>query len=156
GEASDAEVVTAMCGRPVDTLFPDLPRVATDAPVTLEVRDLHGRQLRDVSFAARRGEILGVGGLAGQGQLELFLTLFGAMPHAGQTRLHGRAVRLRQPQDAVRAGVGIALVPAERKTEGLLLARSVRENMTLPSIGLLSRFRVVRRCLERERFGTML
>jgi ribose transport system ATP-binding protein len=156
GEASDAEVITAMCGRPVETLFPALPELRSDAPTTLDVRDVSGRGLHGVSFAVRRGEILGVGGLAGQGQLDLFLALFGAMPHSGQTRLHGRAVRLRRPQDAVRAGVGIALVPAERKTEGLLLARSVRENMTLPSIRLLSRFGFVRRGLERERVQTMI
>src|SRR5207245_1574785 len=121
GEASDTEVVTAMCGRPVDTLFPALPELPADAAVTVEVHDLRAQQLRGVSLTARRGEILGVGGLTGQGQLDLFLTLFGALPHSGQTRLHGRSVRIKRPQDAVRAGVGIALVPAERKTEGLLL-----------------------------------
>ncbi len=155
-EASDTEVITAMCGRPVETLFPDLPPLQPDAPITLEVRDVSSREVRGVSFAARRGEILGVGGLAGQGQLDLFLSLFGALPHSGQTSLHGRTVRLRRPQDAVRAGVGIALVPAERKTEGLLLARSVRENMTLPAIGLLSRFGFVQRGRERERVQSMI
>ena len=56
----------------------------------------------------------------------------------------------------MRAGVGIALVPAERKTEGLLLARSVRENMTLPSLSLLSRFGFVQHRLEAERVQTMI
>lgn len=94
---------------------------------------------------------MGIGGLAGQGQVEVFLSLFGALPHRGQILLRDRAVRLRRPTDAVRAGIGIALIPAERKTEGLLLGRSVRENMTLPALDLLSRWGIVDRRREAAR-----
>jgi ribose transport system ATP-binding protein len=88
--------------------------------------------VRDVSLTLHQGEILGIGGLAGQGQRELFMTLFGARKASGgKVLVGGRPCRLRKPRDAIRAGMGIALVPEDRKAEGLLLPMSVRDNLTL-------------------------
>ena len=92
--------------------------------------------LDDVSFKLRRGEILGVGGLAGQGQPELFMSLFGARRTTrGRISVRGRRARLRRPADAIRHGLAIALVPEDRKTEGLMLPMSVRDNLTLAVLG---------------------
>ena len=79
---AEAEAVTLMTGRTIDRMYPERPPVADDAPAVLEVRDLRGERVKGVSFALRRGEILGVGGLAGQGQRDLFMTLFGARKRA--------------------------------------------------------------------------
>jgi ribose transport system ATP-binding protein len=113
--------------------------------------------VRDVSFSIRPGEILGVGGLAGQGQRELFLTLFGARrPSAGTTSVRGKRVHIRKPGDAIRAGVGIALVPEDRKSEGLFLPMPVRDNLSLVVLPRLSRLGVVSRSRENDTTGSIV
>ena len=127
------EAVTLMTGRTIDRMYPEAPPIPDDAPPVLEVRDLRGERVGGVSFALRRGEILGVGGLAGQGQRDLFMTLFGARSASGGeiARRRPAARASASPADAIRHGIGIALVPEDRKTEGLMLPMSVRDNLTL-------------------------
>ena len=97
-----------------------------------------------VSFSVRAGEIVGIGGLVGAGRTEILQTLFGALPPlAGQIEVAGETVALRSPIDAIEAG--IALVPEDRKQQGLVLEMAVRENCSLASVkrdqrrGLLNR-----------------
>jgi ribose transport system ATP-binding protein len=104
---------------------------------------------RPSSLSVRSGEIVGVGGLVGQGQLEFLHALFGDGRHTGTIRVRGRAVRIRRPTDAIRLGMDIALVPAERKTEGLLLRRSVRENIALAALRKFSRWGILDGARER-------
>jgi ribose transport system ATP-binding protein len=106
-------------------------QVPADAPVRLRVRGLRGGMLRGVDLDLRDGELLGIGGLQGQGQADLLLALFGAIPATGEIRLTGEACGLRHPSDAMARGV--ALVPGDRGREGLLLSRSILENMHLPN-----------------------
>ena len=99
----------------------------------------------------RRGEILGVGGLAGHGHRELFFMLFGAeRVSSGTIAVDGRKVNIGTPRDAVRRRTGIALVPEDRKTEGLLLTMTVRDNLTLAILRRIARFGVLRQRLERR------
>ncbi len=106
--------------------------VASDAPVRLRVNQLAAGPLRDISFELRDGELLGLGGLQGQGQSDLLLALFGALPiRSGTMELSGRAVRFQHPRQAMQREV--AFVPGDRASEGLLLSRSILENMHLPS-----------------------
>lgn len=100
-------------------------------PVLLAARDLRTRRLRGVSLEVRAGELLGLGGLQGQGQAETLLTLFGAVPFDGQVSIDAAPVHFRGPRQAVRAGV--AFVPGDRGREGLLPIRSILENLQLPS-----------------------
>lgn len=100
-------------------------------PVLLAAHNLHTGRLRGVSLDVRAGELLGLGGLHGQGQAETLLTLFGAMPFSGQIQLNGTPVYFRSPHQAIRAGV--AFVPGDRGREGLLPIRSILENLHLPS-----------------------
>ncbi|MBV9656197.1 MAG: sugar ABC transporter ATP-binding protein [Acetobacteraceae bacterium] len=153
-ELSEEDAVTLMTGQRVETFFPPLPAAprAADHRPALEVRNLAAPRLRPVSFAVAPGEVLGIGGLAGHGHRELFLALFGAgRATGGQVLLDGKPVRLRNPREAERAG--IALVPEDRKSEGLLLPMSVRDNLSLALLRRLSRAGLLRRGLERQMAG---
>jgi len=138
-EITEDRAVELMTGRQLSAVFPPLAPLA-DAQPELTVRGLATGRVRGVDFTLHRGEILGIGGLQGQGQRDLFLALFGAQRvRAGTVLIRGRPVVIRHPKDAIGAGIGIALVPEDRKAEGLLLPMSVRQNMTLPVLGGLGR-----------------
>lgn len=102
--------------------------------------------LRGVSFSVHDGELVGLGGLRGQGQEDLLLAIYGALPFGGVLTLAGAPVRFKHPQEAMRQGV--AYVPGERNAQGLLAIRSILENLQLPSwgkYGLLLRMAAARR-----------
>ena len=131
------EIIRMMVGRDLG----EMKRAASPqpGPVALEVKGLcRGQAVRDVSFAVRRGEILGLAGLMGSGRTETLRAVFGAdRADAGEVRLHGSPVRIRSPRDAVR--LGIALLTEDRKAHGLLLPLSVRVNATLANLRQLLR-----------------
>lgn len=110
-----------------------------DQPPVLEVRDLEvGSKLRDISFDARPGEILGVAGLAGSGRSTLLKALFGATPaRTGEIRVAGRRANASSPAEAIARG--LYLIPEDRKTEALVLSHSVEANLVL---SILKRLRV--------------
>jgi ribose transport system ATP-binding protein len=150
GEISADGLISAMLGRRLEQLYPDQHATPQDETV-LAVRELTaGRRLHGVDFTLRRGEILGICGLEGQGQLELFLALYGVIRARGTIVVEGRARRLRSPRDALRAGLGLALVPEDRKNEGILPTLSVRENISLPSLSRIRRLGLINRDAERE------
>jgi ribose transport system ATP-binding protein len=104
--------------------------------------------LHDVSLAVHAGEIVGLAGLLGAGRTELARAVFGLdRPERGRILVRGRARRIRSPRDAIRAGIGLA--PEDRKGSGLVLGRSVRDNIALAVLARLSRLGVVRRAAER-------
>ena len=149
-EIDQSDAVVLMTGRRVEALYPTLPKLPAPLPA-LEARAVAGRGVGGVSFTLHAGEVLGVGGLAGHGHRELFLLLFGAQRMTAGTLLaHGQTVRLHSPRDAMRRGVGLALVPEDRKTEGLLLAMSIRDNLTLSILRRITRFGVLRKPRERR------
>lgn len=102
-----------------------------EKPVCLEVKDLKTPTLRGVSFEVQDGELVGIGGLQGQGQRDLLLSLFGDIAFAGSIQYNGKPVHFRHPRQAMQHG--FALVPGDRAREGLLYIRSILENMQLPS-----------------------
>lgn len=125
------EIVRAMVGRRLDAHFPALPAIADDAPVMLEVRDLRRPpSVNGVSFSVRAGEIVGLAGLIGAGRTEIVRAIACAdVPLGGTVAIEGRPVFVRRPSDAIAAG--IVLVPEDRKTQGLVLGMSIRENVTM-------------------------
>ena len=129
-ELDRSSLVSAIIGREAGELEPlDEPAQPHD-DVFLEVDGLCGGPLRDITFTVRAGEIVGIGGLVGSGRTSLMMNLFGHLqPSAGEIRIAGQPVRFRSPADAIRAG--IALIPEERRAQGLLTQRSVRENVVL-------------------------
>jgi ribose transport system ATP-binding protein len=132
GSWTDDELVSLMAGRTARRHFPE-PPPAPDAaaPVAMEVKDLHTEDLPGIDLSVRRGEILGIGGLQGQGQTELLRALFGATPAtAASWQIGGKPVRRLTPLGAVKRGLGF--VPEDRKTEGLALSLGVGENLLAP------------------------
>ncbi|MCA0458397.1 MAG: sugar ABC transporter ATP-binding protein [Chloroflexi bacterium] len=103
----------------------------SDKPVRLTIDDLKTNVLRGVSLTVHDGELLGLGGLHGQGQSDLLMAIFGAIKSSGRISLSGEELHFSHPKNAMNAGV--ALVPGDRGSEGLLLIRSIFENMLLAS-----------------------
>jgi ribose transport system ATP-binding protein len=99
--------------------------------ISLEVQNLTNDGLRGVSFKAYKGELLGIGGLRGQGQRHLLHSLFGDIPYSGTVKLFNQEVHFKHPREAMRSG--FALVPGDRAREGLLYIRSILDNLLLPS-----------------------
>jgi ABC-type sugar transport system ATPase subunit len=149
-EETPERLVSAMLGRSMELVFPEKTVVPEDAPVVLSVRGLsRPPAVRNVSFHIRAGEILGLAGLIGSGRSEVARAIFGADRRAaGDILVTARPVRIRTPRAAVRAG--IALLPEDRKTQGLLMLRSIVDNVTLPHLGEVSRLSVVARRGERK------
>ncbi|WP_232829290.1 sugar ABC transporter ATP-binding protein [Tropicimonas sp. IMCC34043] len=137
GETGQERIIHEMTGRDLSALFP--PRDALQhGDTVLGVRGLAAPGIRDVSFDLRAGEILGVVGLAGAGQGALLRALIGAAPRRGMVTLDG------QPLSATPAGAwaqGLAYVPPERRSQGLMLGRSITENVALPHLERMARGR---------------
>ncbi len=154
-QIDEGQAVTLMTGQRVEAHYPRPPALKENARTMLETRGLAGPGLADISLTLHAGEILGVGGLAGHGHRELFFSLFGAAPATeGEIAVVGKRARMKSPRDAVR--LGIALVPEDRKTEGLLLPMSVGVNLTLAVLGEISAMGVLRRGRERDLAGRMI
>ena len=133
GAWSEATLIQAMVNRPIEALFP--ARDARLGEVLLEVDCLASAgHFRDVSLAVRAGEVVGLGGLIGAGRTEVLKTIYGALPTtAGSIRVSGKAVRITSPRQALSAG--IALVPEDRKGEGLILDFPLDSNVALSTLG---------------------
>jgi ribose transport system ATP-binding protein len=148
-EITPAELIGLMVGRTLSAMFPR--RSSTAGAEALRVEGLTRRgKFRDVSFAARAGEIVGIAGLVGSGRTEILRAIFGADPKdSGTISVGGSRVRIRSPRDAVRNG--IALVPESRKDHGVILSMSIRKNVTLPSIGRVAgAFGIIRQNKEKN------
>ncbi len=103
----------------------------TEKETSLEVENLAAEYVRGVSFKVRKGELLGIGGLRGQGQRHLLHSLFGDIPYTGTVKLFDNELHFKHPRDAMKKG--FALVPGDRAKEGLLYIRSILDNLLLPS-----------------------
>jgi ribose transport system ATP-binding protein len=156
---NDTEIVEMMIGREYSHVFPPKPAPQpSDRAPTLEVRDLcWNNRLKNVSLEVRAGEIVGLGGLDGQGQRELLLSLFGVLRGcSGDILIDGQKVTLKNPRDAKRNAVGMALIPEDRKTEGLMLPMSVRDNLSMASLKLFAKGGVVDRAAETRAIDEMI
>ena len=158
GACTDDEIVQLMIGREIENVYPPKPiRNATSEP-RLEVKKLGWTdRLSDVSFTVGKGEIVGLGGLDGQGQRELLLALFGVLRDvSGEIAINGETRRISSPVSATRARNGIALIPEDRKTEGLLLPMSIADNISLSSLASVTDFLVIDRKAEAGKIQSMV
>ena len=158
GTKSRNDVVEMMIGREYSHVFPPKPEAAKTGAPALEVAGLNWtHRLNNISFAARPGEIVGLGGLDGQGQRELLLALFGVLRGvSGDIAVNGVVRHARGPRSAKAVPSAMALIPEGRKTEGLMLPMSVRDNLTLPALDSLARFGIIDRDREQTAVDMMV
>ncbi|MDB5071623.1 MAG: rbsA [Candidatus Eremiobacteraeota bacterium] len=131
------DLIRLMVGRSLEAHFPELPPVPADAPVMLDVRGVSaasGVHVNDVAFQVHAGEIVGLAGLVGAGRTEIVRAIAGAdIPTKGEIAVGGERVVVRSPRTAIRAG--IAQNTEDRKSQGLVRGKTVRENTTLAHLG---------------------
>ena len=158
GSKTDNEVVELMIGREYKNVFPPKPTARDTAEPILQCKNLSWTtRLKDISLSVCPGEIVGLGGLDGQGQRELLLALFGVLRnYSGNIVIDGQSVRMTSPGVAKSSKVGMALIPEDRKTEGLMLPMTVRENLSFASLSRISDYGVVNRSREDELLSSMI
>ena len=128
-DTSEPELISAMVGRDIGDTYAKLSRNEEFGGVLLEVNNLETEDVHDISFKLRKGEIIGFAGLIGAGRTEVVRAIFGADPIiSGDIILEGKKVKFKSPKDAIKAG--IALCPEDRKEQGLVLARTISNNVT--------------------------
>jgi ribose transport system ATP-binding protein len=152
GAVSHEEMVQLMIGRKLEQVFPPKPTVIERLPM-LEVDNLSWEPtLHQISLRVGKGEIVGLGGLDGQGQGELLFALFGVLRGVhGNVRIDGKDVNITSPSKATGKANRVALIPEDRKTEGLILPMSVADNSILSIIDrLLDHLGLVDRRKERS------
>lgn len=152
-ETTFEEIVQMMVGRELGERFP--ARMNEIGEVKLEVQDLaRGELFKDVSFNVRKGEIVGISGLMGAGRTEVIQTIFGfKKPTAGKIFIDGKQVTISNPLEAKKYKIGY--VTEDRKSEGLILDFSVRDNMSLTNFDKISKTGVVQHTKENELYDTM-
>jgi rhamnose transport system ATP-binding protein len=146
------DIIRSMVGRDLDSLF---PKTTTEpGQVVLEVTDLNRENVfQDISFTVRRGEIVALAGLVGAGRSEVARAVFGIDRRtSGTVRVLGKELRSGDPLAAMRAGV--ALVPEDRRQQGLVMDLGIDQNVALASLTRLRRFGLIRRASERALAGT--
>ncbi|WP_312444108.1 sugar ABC transporter ATP-binding protein [Lacrimispora sp.] len=148
GETDYDDVVSMMVGRNVSNLYP--VRDYKTQEVVFEARKVNSRGVHDVSLTLHKGEILGITGLLGAGTIELSKLIYGAIPmDSGEIYVHGKKTDCSSPRKALEAGIGF--VSDDRKQEGLVLLRSIKENISMSSLKKLTKgFRLDNR-LEMDR-----
>jgi ribose transport system ATP-binding protein len=156
GSVDDETIIADMLGRRMDRLYPERRPTATER-VALRVRGLSvSHRLSGIDLDLREGEVLGVGGLQGHGQRELFQALFGIGRSSGEIELWGRPASIRGPRQALSGRDGLALVPEDRRNHGLLLTKSVRENLTLSIMPRFTRWGLTDARKERRIVDAMI
>jgi len=145
--ATEATLIRSMVGR---ELSGEYPRARPGGGETiLKLEHVSGGPIRDVSLELRRGEVLGLGGLAGAGRTELARIVFGTdTMTAGRIIFDGKEIRPGSPREAIDMGIGY--LSEDRNHDGLLLEMSVRENITLPSLSKVTRGWFIDRKAEKE------
>jgi ribose transport system ATP-binding protein len=159
GTKTSDDIVQMMIGREMAHVYPDkpAPTVHRQKPV-LDVRDLHwADRLNGISLTVGKGEIVGLGGLDGQGQRELQLALFGVLRGvSGEIQVDGKSLTLTSPAQAKKKAVGMALIPEDRKTEGLMLPMSVADNLGMAAMSSLTSGIFVDRAKEKAAIQRMV
>lgn len=127
------KIIKLMVGRELKTWFPEKHNKISD--VIMEVENLSGMYsaIKDISFSLRKGEILGIAGLAGAGRTEIVETIFGiATKKSGEIKIHGKKVNINNPRDAIKNG--LALVTEERRSNGIFGILDILENTTISNL----------------------
>jgi len=158
GSRGPGEIVQMMIGRDIASTYPPKPQYTPGHTPALEATRISwADRLHGVDLRVGKGEIVGLGGLDGQGQRDLLLALFGVLRGVGGTiAIDGVARHIGSPATAKAARNGIALIPEDRKTEGLMLPMSVGDNLTLAALPSLTRGIVVDDAREKSGIADMI
>lgn len=142
------DIVQMMIGRTIGERFPK--RECKIGEEVLCVEGLtSGKLFKDVSFSVRAGEVLGVSGLMGAGRTETMQAIFGNIPvDSGKIYIEGKEKRIRNPREAIAAGIGF--ITEDRKTEGLLLEKSIAENIEIANLNKVSKNSVLSKLKQKE------
>ena len=139
------DIVHMMVGRAVDNLYP--ARSYEKQEVVFEARNMISRRCKDVTVQLHKGEILGITGLLGSGCIELSKIIYGAVPKkSGEIYINGQLRNCSSPRKALASGIGF--VSDDRKQEGLVLIRSIRENISMSSLKKLTKGISISKSLE--------
>lgn len=131
-------IISKMVGQRIDDLFPPKPAAISDAEEVIGISGFGwDDSLQDVSITLRKGQITGLGGLDGQGQGAVLQGLFGLLKGtSGECVMGGQTVSIAHPKTAKSPKLGLALVPEDRKTEGLIMDQSIAHNLELAALGI--------------------
>jgi len=149
-EVTREELIRLMIGRELTSEFPErVENIYSDAENILEVKNLNTAKLKDISFELKKGEILGLSGLVGSGRTEIVRALFGAdRINSGEILLEGKKVNIKNPHEAIKNS--LALVPEDRKLQGLMLQQPIKLNMTITVLDRLSKAGFISNKKEKE------
>lgn len=143
------ELIHLMVGRDLKETYPSRASCIDDKEVVLELEGLCGNGDYDIDLKIHKGEILGLGGLVGAGRTELAEIIFGAVrKKSGKMLFHGKEIEPKSPKEAI--GLGIALVPEDRKRHGALLRNSIQNNINMPIYKRISKLSVINAKKEKE------
>lgn len=150
-ETNMNEIVKMMIGREIGERYPS--RDVNIGKEVLKVKGLTRKgTFHDVSFSVRAGEVLGVSGLMGAGRTEIMQAIFGNLSYErGTIEIDGKEVKISNPRQAMEHGIGF--ITEDRKTEGLMLDKSIRENISLCNLGRISKSFVVSKEAEKDMVG---
>lgn len=143
---NEEQIVELIVGRSLETTFPEKASVPAESEPVFSVASLSSSAFTDVSFSARRGEIIGLAGVEGNGQREVLRALGGHGSIVGTVTLDGQTISLRSPRSAKRAGV--VYLPGDRIGEAMFGKMTIRENIVAPSLGDAMPFGVINRSQE--------
>lgn len=155
GKLNDDEIVSNMTGKLQGKTFIK-KNVPSSEEIVLKVSDANSeRCLHDINFQLRKGEILGIAGLSGHGQVDLLHRLFGdGRFDSGKIIINGKETKIRNEMDALHNG--IVLVPEDRKNEGLILTRSIAENISMMSLSKIQKHGVIDRQQEEKNIANSI
>ena len=148
-ELTNDQLVSMMVGRELKDIYPPKKRKAEE--MALEVRDMTRKGvIKDINLTVRKGEIIGIAGLAGSGRSEILRAIIGADPlDAGKITVFGKQVTIRSPKQAIRLGMG--LLPEDRKTEGLFLNQKASFNVTISKLSNIKKGGLISKSAEKEK-----
>ena len=148
-KTNETELVKLMVGRDLGDIFNELERNKIYGDVILEVKGLTNKYVKDISFTLRKGEILGFAGLVGSGRTEIMRAIFGADPlDYGEVIFNGEKVHIKSPKDAIKLGIG--LCPEDRKQQGIVPVRSVKDNISVAVLKKFTKFDFIDLKKEKE------
>jgi ribose transport system ATP-binding protein len=141
------KLINMMVGRELVDQYPKAKVIPGE--VIMSVEGLENQSVKNITFELKKGEILGIAGLVGAGRTEMVRTIFGAdRLLKGKIIIEGKQVKIDSPQDAIALGIG--LIPEDRKSQGLILGMSIRENATLANLKSLIKYRLISSKKEKQ------